>query len=203
MPAADADDDVSSPRGSHSEAASKGGPSRRVVHRVGAAAADDDGRYPARRDEDDSDRDADDSTRTAPRRNRGRAAADREDEAATGLVPVRRSQQKLRPPELLLPEALAKPKQGAFNDAMNATMTLADAVSRSVTDRQQQLKVILAYWKLSESQAYYHFALDQRDRFARLSDDLNEVQLPAVQATRAVTSRYGWRRSAGRAQVSA
>ncbi len=86
-----------------------------------------------------------------------------EHDPAAHLAPVNAAGHgKLRPPELLA-QALEKPVEGAL---VGTPTTLLTALSRS-NDRQQQLRITLAYWKLCTAQADYHWALDQRDRLAQ------------------------------------
>ncbi|MBI3837388.1 MAG: hypothetical protein HY288_05585 [Planctomycetia bacterium] len=100
-------------------------------------------------------------------------------EGDSDLAPVERGpRQKLRPPELLA-QALSRPREGAI---VGRPITLEAALSRT-TDRQQQLKVAQAYWRLSTSEADYHWALDQRDKLAVFTE--NHVNSPGVQGARA------------------
>ena len=69
-----------------------------------------------------------------------------------------RPRQKLRPPELIA-EALENPKEGALN---GSPLTLAQAIART-NDRQQQLLIAQAYWRLATAQAEYHWMIAQRD----------------------------------------
>lgn len=81
------------------------------------------------------------------------------------LVRVEGARQRLRPPELLA-EALADAKEGDLN---GQAITLSAALNR-VPDRQQQLVVTKAYWKLTAARADYHFARDGYDRLFRLTE---------------------------------
>lgn len=83
--------------------------------------------------------------------------------AATGpadqsMQPVDNLPQRLRPPELIA-EALENPKQGAV---VGTPMSLAQAMVGS-SDRNQQLAIAKAYWRLATAQAEYHWSLAQRD----------------------------------------
>jgi hypothetical protein len=66
---------------------------------------------------------------------------------------------KPRPPDILA-QALARPAEAAL---AGKPITLLTAISRS-TDRQQQLRIARAYWRLATAQADYHWALDQREK---------------------------------------
>ncbi len=66
--------------------------------------------------------------------------------------------QRLRPPELIA-EALENPKQGAV---VGTPLTLTQAMTGTV-DRNQQLGIAKAYWRLATAQAEYHWSLQQRD----------------------------------------
>jgi hypothetical protein len=66
--------------------------------------------------------------------------------------------QRLRPPELIA-EALENPKQAAL---VGTPLTLSQALSKA-RDRQQQLAITKAYWRLTAAQADYHWSLAQRD----------------------------------------
>jgi hypothetical protein len=68
-------------------------------------------------------------------------------------------QPKLRPPQIVA-EALTTPEKGAL---AGTPVSLLSALSRT-TDRQQQLAIARAYWKLATAQAEYRWALDQHDR---------------------------------------
>ena len=72
---------------------------------------------------------------------------------------------RLRPPELLF-RALENPIEGALR---GKPLTLLTAVSRS-TDRQQQLKITQAYWRLCTAHAEYHWARDGRDRLKQFTE---------------------------------
>jgi hypothetical protein len=74
------------------------------------------------------------------------------------MQPVDNLPQRLRPPELIA-EALENPKQGAV---VGTPMTLAQAMV-GTSDRNQQLAIAKAYWKLATAQAEYHWSLTQRD----------------------------------------
>jgi hypothetical protein len=80
--------------------------------------------------------------------------------AAQPMQPVDDGQhpQRLRPPELIA-EALENPKQGAV---VGTPTTLAQAMA-GVSDRNQQLAIAKAYWRLATAQADYHWSLTQRD----------------------------------------
>lgn len=90
---------------------------------------------------------------------RERLPADREAPGQT--APPGGAPRKLRPPELLT-QALEKLQEGAL---VGTPLTLQAALARS-TDRQQQLKIAQAYWRLCTAQADYHWAVDQRDKLA-------------------------------------
>ena len=66
--------------------------------------------------------------------------------------------QRLRPPELIA-EALENPKQAALT---GTPMSLAQVLAKT-TDRNQQLAITKAYWRLAIAQASYHWSLEQRD----------------------------------------
>jgi hypothetical protein len=66
--------------------------------------------------------------------------------------------QRLRPPELIA-AALETPEQEAV---AGTPITLAQALARA-TDRQRQLQITKAYWRLATAQAAYHWALERRD----------------------------------------
>ncbi len=85
--------------------------------------------------------------------------------------------QKLRPPELLA-EALSTP-QDAFREGKH--WPLVDALARA-GDRNQQLKVTQAYWRLATAQADYHFARDQSHRVWKATE--RHIDQPAVQSAR-------------------
>ncbi len=72
---------------------------------------------------------------------------------------------KLAPPELLA-EALT-PREGGL---IGKPMSLLAALSRS-NDRQTQLRIAQAYWRLCTAQADYHWALDQRDKLAHYTHE--------------------------------
>ncbi len=81
--------------------------------------------------------------------------------------------QRLRPPEIIA-QALASPKEYGLT---GAPLTLVAALSRS-QDRQQQLRIAQAYWRLTSAQAEYHWALGERDlaeRYLQAHADLHAV----------------------------
>ncbi len=113
----------------------------------------------------------DDETRVRDRAGQG--------ETESGLAAVERGpRQKLRPPELLA-QALSRPREGAI---VGQPITLETALART-TDRQQQLKVAQAYWRLSTAEADYHWALDQRDKLALFTE--THADLPGAKSARA------------------
>lgn len=99
------------------------------------------------------------------------------DMAPLGDVP----RQRLRPPEIIA-QALASPKEYGLT---GAPLTLVAALSRSA-DRQQQLRIIQAYWQLTVAQAEYHWALEERDLAERYLQA--HAQLPAVASARSAAA---------------
>jgi hypothetical protein len=97
----------------------------------------------------------------------------------TGLSDVEAGpRQKLRPPELLA-QALATPGEEVIE---GQRVTLEKALARA-SDRQHQLKLAQAYWRLSTAEADYHWALDQRDKLALYTE--THSASPGVQSARA------------------
>jgi hypothetical protein len=111
--------------------------------------------------------------------------------------------QKSRPPDLLA-EALATPQEEAL---VGKPLDLVAALSHS-TDRQQQLKIAQAYWRLSTAQADYHWAVDQRNKLAHYTKshtgapgtlsaraaaraDVRDTQLAVVQAQQELADLVG------------
>ncbi|HEV3138323.1 MAG TPA: hypothetical protein VGZ26_10470 [Pirellulales bacterium] len=95
------------------------------------------------------------------------------------LTPVEGGQKvKLRPPEILA-QALSRPREGAI---VGRPVALEVVLART-TDRQQQLKMAQAYWRLSTAEAEYHWALDQRDKLALYTE--NHANSPGVHSARA------------------
>jgi len=86
------------------------------------------------------------------------------DSGASKMSSVPPRPPKLRPPEILS-EALAQANKEPGLDGR--AITLADVLKRT-PDREQQIRVTQAYWKLAAAQAEYHFARDLRDRLGTL-----------------------------------
>ena len=132
----------------------KGAPTVRLDPDDPAEAADDEPRRQSFGDRLGSPRNADEEI--LPRRNSSPAKWPDESDAATRLSPVDRGRaSKMQPPELLA-EALDSPVEGAV---VGKPITLTAALLRSA-NRQQQLKIAQAYWRLSAAQAGYHWARD-------------------------------------------
>ena len=113
------------------------------------------------------------------------------------------SRSKVRPPEILA-EALARPAEAALT---GKPISLLAAISRT-TDRQQQLRIARAYWRLATAQADYHWTLDQREKLkhytqshtnapetlsARASAraDVRDAELAATQAQQELADLLG------------
>src|SRR5262245_45062675 len=113
------------------------------------------------------------------------------------------SRPKVRPPEILA-DALARPAEAALS---GKPISLLASISRT-TDRQQQLRIARAYWRLSTAQADYHWALDQREKLkhytqshtnapetlsARASAraDVRDAELAATQAQQELADLLG------------
>ncbi|REK15863.1 MAG: hypothetical protein DWQ37_08595 [Planctomycetota bacterium] len=89
-----------------------------------------------------------------------------------------RPPQRLRPPELIA-AALEAPKQHAL---AGTPMKLAEAIART-PDRQRQLQVTKAYWRLAAAQAAYHWAVEQRDVvFQHTEQETTRADLLSTQA---------------------
>lgn len=88
------------------------------------------------------------------------------------------ARQKLRPPEIVA-EALEAPRQGAL---VGTPMTLREALA-GATDRQKQLSIAHAYWKLCAMQAEYHWARNERDLLGQYTE--SHTTLPSTLSARA------------------
>ena len=89
--------------------------------------------------------------------------------------------ERLRPPEIIA-QALASPKEYGLT---GAPLTLVAAISRS-RDRQQQLRIAQAYWRLTSAQAEYHWALEERDLAERYLQA--HAESPAVASARSTAA---------------
>jgi hypothetical protein len=111
--------------------------------------------------------------------------------------------QKTRPPEILA-GALARPAEAALS---GKPVSLLAAISRT-PDRQQQLRIARAYWRLSTAQAEYHWALDQREKLKHFTQshtnstetlsarasaraDVRDAELAATQAQQELVDLLG------------
>jgi len=98
----------------------------------------------------------------------------------TTLVPVD-SAVEAATASVLLQGALTDPRRGAL---LGRRVTLLESLAGTV-DRQHQLRVISAYWKLSILVARYHFALGQHEQLAGIHSPRHawqETVLTAAQA---------------------
>ncbi len=94
--------------------------------------------------------------------------------APVGEVP----RQRLRPPELLA-DALATPQEGELE---GKPLPLAAALSRTL-DRQQQLAITQAYWRLSIAQAAHHWSRTASEMLTRYTEP--HATAAAVESARA------------------
>jgi hypothetical protein len=114
----------------------------------------------------------------APAADAGDQAQPADAAAPTKLAPVENvPRQKLRPPELVA-EALTAPREGALT---GKPLRLVEALSHT-PDRQQQLRITQAYWRLSAAQALYHWALDERGLLGRYTS--SGAESPTIASAR-------------------
>lgn len=103
----------------------------------------------------------------------------REREPDERLAPLDSTpKQKLRPPELLA-EALETLRQGAV---IGEPLSLQAALART-NDRQQQLKIAQAYWKLCAAQVDHHWARNHLQMLGEFTGA--QANLPGMKSARA------------------